>query len=95
MQPHRYLADPGFSCDLLIDATGHEQCHDFSLACGQRVAVVPKIGDFSFVLQPGAIVAQRRLYRIQDILVTQRLSQEFDSAKTAPGTPTADLRDHR
>jgi hypothetical protein len=78
MQPDRNLADADFSRDLLIDATGHKQCHDLSLACGQRFVTHPKTGDLLFALQPRAIAAEPRLYRIEKILVMQRFGQEFD-----------------
>jgi hypothetical protein len=80
MQSNRHLADPDFRCDLLVDTTGYEQCHDLSLACGQRFVTRSQIGELSFVLQPGAIPAQSRLYRIEKILITQRLGQEFDGS---------------
>ena len=78
MQSDRHLANRDFSCDLLVDAAGHEQRHDLSLACGQRFVTPPQIGELSLVLKPGAITAECCLYRIEQILVTQRFGQEFD-----------------
>jgi transposase len=65
MQPHRYLADPGFSCDLLIDATGHEHA--------EAIAEAVQRPTMKFVATKTADQLDlQALHRVRERLVSQR-----------------------
>jgi hypothetical protein len=76
----RNLADSHILGDLLIHKTSGHELHDLLLASRQRVVIPPQDGDRTCGFTSTAIKLKGGLYRLEDILVAKRFSQEFDSA---------------
>src|SRR6516164_4194075 len=72
------LTDADVVGDLLVEATRHHQCHHLPLTGGESLEARPQCGDCLFVFQKRAIACQTQLYRVQQVLIAERLGQELD-----------------
>jgi hypothetical protein len=71
------LADPQLETDLLVKQAGDNQAHHFPLAGRQRIETLAQFRNFPAVLARSAVALKGLLNRFQEILIAERLGEEF------------------
>ncbi|HEX9405189.1 MAG TPA: hypothetical protein VF917_12215, partial [Steroidobacteraceae bacterium] len=99
MNLHRHLAQSELGGDLLVRAPDDDKSHDVPLALGQGGVALPQIGDERGVPAPVPIALDRRLNRIEHVLIPEGLGQEVEGAglhcpNAHPDIPMARDEDH-
>src|SRR5580704_12981331 len=77
MNLHRDLAQVQFGGDLLVSSPNHDERHDMPLALGQSGVALAQVRDENGLAARGPIVLDRRMYRVEQLLVVKRLRQEL------------------
>jgi hypothetical protein len=100
MNLHRHLAQIELGGDLLVRLPVDDESHGLSLALSQGGVAPPQIGDESGVSAPFPIAPDRRLDRIEQVLILEGLGQEVDGASlhrpnAHPNVPMARDKDYR
>ena len=81
MHLHRHLAQIELGRDLFVRTTGHDEREHFPLAHRQRGEARLQFGDGAVLLAPNAVALDCDLDRVEQLLLTQGLRQEFDGAQ--------------
>jgi len=74
------FADSELGSDLFVEQAGDNHTQNFPLPGAQRVKALPKLCYFRPLLASGAVVGDRSLNRLQQILATERLGQKLHRA---------------
>jgi hypothetical protein len=66
--------------DLFVQQTGHDECHDLTLALRQRFVPPPQLGQTCPLTSCGAVTINRLLNSVEELLVTKRFREKVDRA---------------
>ena len=66
--------------DLFAEATSRDLNHDFALPGAERPETLFKAAQRPLILSPSAIAGKAKLDGVEELLITERLGQEFNSA---------------
>src|SRR6266850_5397763 len=80
MNFYRDFAYAEIVCYLLVQPPGHHERHDLALPRRQRFETNFQLCHSPFLLKPGSITGMTELNRFKQILLPERLCQEFDCA---------------
>ena len=72
------LTDAKVARDLLVEAPRYDTAHDFTLARGERFETFRQCAKLLFILPPLPVPSQAELNRIEQILISEWLGQEFN-----------------
>ena len=65
---------------LFVQQTGNDECHHLAFTFGERLKPDLQIVQVMILNALRAVALESRLHRVQQILLTKRLGQEFDRA---------------
>jgi hypothetical protein len=77
MDLHRRLGDAHVIGNLFVEAASHDLDHDLALAGTERVETLSEGVQSLLALSAGTIARKASLDRIEEVLITERLREEF------------------
>src|ERR1700682_4149812 len=80
MNLHGDFAGPELGSYLFIEHARNDQGHDLAFACGQRLVALTQFGKLNVLMTNHPVSVQSLVNRIQQVLVSKGLGQEFDRA---------------
>src|SRR6185295_15437278 len=81
MNFHRVFAGPEPPGDLFIEQAGDDQFHYLTFAGGERLIAVAQLRDLPPPFAEFSVPVERLLNRVEQLLSSKRLHQEFNSAR--------------
>jgi hypothetical protein len=80
MSLHRGLAGVELRRDLFVQQTGHDECHDLTLALRQRFVPPSELGQTCPLMSCSAVTINRLLNSVEELLVTKRFREKVHRA---------------
>ena len=77
MHLHRGYRDAYVAGNLFIEATGRDLDHDLTLAGAERIETRPERTQGLITIPTGTIASEANLDRLEEVLIAERLREEF------------------